>query len=207
MRSARIAVGLAVASLLLLAGCQRGRAPAAPAGPQTLAAVGPFRHAASGMDFPTDVGEFNRAALVQYDKAGRIVSARYEIDGAASKFVATVYVYPVTGSPLARAQRCQRLFDEASGELVRADPGAYSTGTDEVSLDQEGSAHAGRHATFLYDEITNGDRTPAAAQLYLFCDAAGPWQLEYRFTYPRELTVAPIIADFMRRLTWTLNPE
>jgi hypothetical protein len=159
------------------------------------------------MEFPTSVDEFSRVALMQYDQAGRIISARYDIDGATSKITATVYVYPIYGSALARADRCQRLLDQASVALVAAHPGAQPTGTDNAALDQQGRTHAGRHATFFYDERIENDTTPATAQLYLFCDAAGPWQMEYRFTHPRELNVTPIIDDFMRRLPWTLYPE
>jgi len=207
MRAVRVAGYLVVASLCLLAGCQRLRTPPAPAGPQPLAITGPYRHPGSGMEFPTAVDAFERVALVQYDKAGQIVSARYDIDGATSKIIATVFVYPVHGSASTRAERCQRLLNEASADLVAAHPGARPTGTDDITLDQEGRAHAGRHATFFYDEPIENDTRPATAQLYLFCDASGPWQIEYRFTHPRELAVAPIIDDFMHRLAWTLYPE
>jgi hypothetical protein len=209
MRAVRVAGYLVVASLCLLAGCQRQRTQATPAGPQPLnvSTTALYRHPASGMEFPTKIDEFARVALVRYDKAGQIVSGRYDIDGATSKIIATVFVYPVHGSASARAERCQRLLTEASADLVAGHPGARPTGTDDVTLDQEGRTHAGRHATFFYDEPIENDTRPATAQLYLFCDAAGPWQLEYRFTHPRELNVAPIIDDFMRRLTWTLYPE
>jgi len=159
------------------------------------------------MEFPTTIDEFNRVALAQYDAAGRIVSARYEIDGATSKITATVFVYPVYGSTGTRTERCQRLLNEASAAVVAAHPGAQPTGTDDMTLDQEGRTHTGHHATFFYDEPIENDTRPATAQLFLFCDASGPWQLEYRFTHPRELIVAPIIADFLNRLTWTLYPE
>jgi hypothetical protein len=209
MRTVRVAAYLVVASLCLLAGCQRPRAPATAAGPETLkiSATALYRHPASGMEFPTAVDEFARVAVVQYDKAGQIVSARYDIDGATSKIIATVFVYPVHGSASARPERCQRLLNEASADLVAAHPGARPTGTGDMTLDQEGRAHAGRHATFAYDEPIENDTRPATAELYLFCDASGPWQLEYRFTHPRELVVAPIIDDFMRRLPWTLYPQ
>jgi hypothetical protein len=174
MRAARVVTCVVVASLCLLAGCQRPRTTATTrAEPQPLNEAGPYRHPASGMEFPTKIDEFNRVALAQYDDAGRIVSARYEIDGATSKITATVFVYPIYGSAGTRAER----------------------------------THTGRHAVFLYDEPIENDTRAATAQLYVFCDASGPWQLEYRFTHPRELVVAPIIADFLNRLTWTLYPE
>jgi len=204
MRAGRGVGYIVLASLCLLAGCQHPRSGATPAGPQSFSAVGPYRHPASGMEFPTAIGEFNRVALTQYDTAGRVVSARYDIDGATSKITATVYVYPVYGSS---AGRCQRLLDEAAAAVVAAHPGARPAGVDDMTLDQEGRRHAGRHAVFLYDEPLETETRPATAQLYLFCDAAGPWQLEYRFTHPRELTVAPIIDDFLHRLPWTLYPE
>jgi hypothetical protein len=208
MRAARVAGYVVLASLCVLAGCQRPRTTATTrAEPQPLNETGPYRHPASGMEFPTKIDEFNRVALAQYDAAGHIVSARYEIDGATSKITATVFVYPIYGSAGTRAERCQRLLNEASAAVVAAHPGAQPTATDDMTLDQEGRTHTGRHAVFFFDEPIENDTRPATAQLYVFCDASGPWQLEYRFTHPRELTVAPIIADFLNRLTWTLYPE
>jgi hypothetical protein len=199
---------VALAVLALLAGCQPARAPVMLAQPKVIVVNGngPYRHAASGMEFPPGIGEFNRTLLLQYDTGGRNISARYQIDGATMKIEASVYVYPappVSGSM--RTERCTSQLDAASNDLAKDHPSLRRIGDDTITLDVGGAAHAGQRASFTWEQPLPTERLPAAAQIYLFCRAAESWQVEYRFTYPRELGAAPIIDDFMRRLPWTLN--
>ena len=207
---ARAILCLVVAGLGLLGACQqRGGRPTASTYQQQTQRInitGTYRHPASGMEFPPSVGEFNRTSLVRYEQAGRSVNARYEIDSGVSKLVAAVYVYPapaVSGSM--RAERCASQLDAAAQDLGRTHVGLHRTGDDDVALDQQGTAHQGRRARFDYEEKLSLDTLPATAQIYLFCRANDAWQVEYRFTYPRELNAAPILDDFMRQLSWTLR--
>jgi hypothetical protein len=201
-----IVVALALIALGMLAGCQRP--PRATVSiyqqePRRLNVTGAYRHTASGMEFPPSIGEFNRLLLVQYDRTGRSISARYAIDGATSRIEATIYVYPAQSE--GRVERCRTQLEAASTDLVREHPGARRTTVDDVTLEPGGAPHSGRHAAFEYDESLGRETRAAAAELYLFCNAADAWQVEYRFTHPRELNAAPIIDDFMRRLPWTLR--
>jgi hypothetical protein len=207
----RVAAG-ALAGLVLLTGCQNfgfrrsGRLPPANP-PQTIAITGNYRHPASGMEFPTEVGEFKRTLLLQYDKAGQSISARYEIDGAATKLAAEVYVYPAKqGSTSQRAELCRSQLDAAASDLARNHHEAYRTTLDDVALEQDGATYHGLHGRYEYNERLGTDTMPWAAEIELFCTATDQWQIEYRFTHPRELTIAPIADDFMRRLTWTFHP-
>ncbi len=202
---------LVLLGLGLLAGCHAGGRTSAPQQGQSqfIKVAGPYRHAPSGMEFPTSVGEFERTAILQHDKAGLSVSARYEIDGATSKIVATVFVYPERSARRPRAPSCASGSSTARPTMSSASIAAPARPrTDETSsLDQGGVGHHGRHMAFLYEEPAAGEGLPRAAQLYLFCNASDRWQMKYVVTYPRELAAAPIIDDFMRRLSWTLLPE
>jgi hypothetical protein len=206
----RVVVAVALAGLALLAGCQGFRRgsrlpPAEP--PQVISVSGPYRHPASGMEFPVEVGEFKRAQLLQYDKAGRNISARYDIDGAATKITAQIYVYPAKeGSTSQRAELCRSQLDAAASDFARPHPDARRTALDETATEQGSRRYQGLHARYEYDERLGADRMPWATQIYLFCSANDQWQIEYRFAAPRELTIAPIIDDFMHRLPWTLSP-
>jgi len=203
------ACGLVLLGLGLLAGCQGGffNRPAPEARPEIIQAAGAWTHPQSGMTFPVEVGEFKRTLLLRYDKAGQNVSATYEIDGAVSKLAVSVYVYPappVTGSM--RQERCGSQLDAATFDLAKQHPGLRRTGIDEVAIAQDGAEHRGVRARFIYDQPLVQDALPSAAEIDLFCRATDSWQIEYRFTRPRELDADPILADFMRRLTWTLHP-
>src|SRR3954464_1099573 len=77
----------ALAALLLLSACPAATPPSVatattattaptPGAPQlqVLHVEGPWRHVASGMQFPTAVGPFQRVSVIQYDRDGRNVS-------------------------------------------------------------------------------------------------------------------------------------
>src|SRR5260221_3689594 len=164
-----------VATLVVLAGCQNQRsATFSTRGPATAIAVtGDYRHELSGMAFPTQVAEFERKRLLQYDRAGRSVSAVYAIDGATTNITATVFVFPARA---ARADRCRGQLESASADLVRVHPGARRDAVDDATLVQAGRSHAGAHATFVYDEPIRNERWPSTAQIYLFCNVAEEWQ-------------------------------
>jgi hypothetical protein len=203
------ACGLVLLGLGFVAGCHGTffNRPAPEARPEVIRAAGPWTHPPSGMTFPVEVGEFKRSSLLSYDKAGRNVSAQYEIDGAVSRLVMSVYVYPappVTGSM--REERCGSQLDAATFDLAKQHPGLRRTGIDDVALAQDGTEHLGVRARFIYDQPLVRDALPSAAEIDLFCRATDSWQIEYRFTRPRELAADPIVADFMSRLTWTLHP-
>jgi hypothetical protein len=207
----RVVVAVALAGLALLAGCQNFRRgsrlpPANP--PQVINVSGPYRHPASGMAFPVEVGEFKRALLLQYDKAGQNISARYDIDGAATKITAQIYVYPAkAGSASQRGELCRSQLDAAASDFARPHPDARRTALDDAAIEQGSRTFQGLHARYEYAERLGPDQMPWAAQIYLFCTASDQWQIEYRFAAPRELVVGPIIDDFMHHLPWTIGPS
>src|SRR5579871_4889014 len=171
---------LLIVGLALLAGCQphrRATTDVARTPFRIINVTGPYRHEASGMEFPTTVGEFTRTSLLQYDRAGRNISARYEIAGQVSKIVATIFVYPapaVSGSM--RTERCDSQLDSAAADMARTHPRLHRTGTDDVTLAQSGGNHQARRATFDYEERLERDEVlPSAAQIYLFCRATEAW--------------------------------
>src|SRR5258708_9534920 len=95
-----------IPTLVVLAGCQNQRsATFSTRGPATAIAVtGDYRHELSGMAFPTQVAEFERKRLLQYDPAGRSVSAVYAIDGATTHITAPVFVFPPRAGRAARSR-------------------------------------------------------------------------------------------------------
>jgi hypothetical protein len=204
-----VLAALALIGAGLLAGCQQRGARTTRASvyqqPYRVNITGTYKHPASGMEFPPEVGEFKRTLLVRYE-GGRSVSARYAIEGASSRIEATVYVYPTRVEPsAARAVECGNQLDAATTDFARITPNLQRTGTDDVTLDRTGTTHHGRRARFTFDEKVYTDTRPGAAEIYLFCNASDQWQVEYRFTHSSALDAAPIIDDFMHRLAWTLH--
>lgn len=209
----RILRGLLVAVALLATGalgaCQNQRPPATyyvRSQSQAINVNGPYRHEQSGMEFPTTIGEFSRVRMLQYDRAGRTVSGTYVIDGAASRMTATVFVYPAREvTKGGRPDQCRGQLDAANADLQKTYPGARFDGGNDATLTQSGKTQTGRRSTFAYDETLASGSWPSVAEIYLFCYVGDQWQVEYRFTHPRELNAAGIIEDFMGRFIWTLR--
>jgi hypothetical protein len=203
-----IAAGLLLATGVL-GSCQNQRSGATfyvrPQG-QALNVNGPYRHELSGMEFPTALGEFTRVRLLQYDRAGRTVSGTYVIDGAASRLTATVFIYPARDvAKQAQGEQCRGQFDSAQADLQKTYPGARFDGGGDATLTQAGQTRTGRKSQFAYDEKIPSGSWPSTAEVYLFCYIADQWQIEYRFTHPRELDAQGIIDDFMARMIQTLR--
>ena len=110
-----------------------------------------------------------------------------------------------TASATARSRSIRKAASTAAGDLGRTHAGLRRIGTDEVTLERDGIVHHARRATFEYEEKVPLDALPSVAEIYLFCRATDAWQVEYRFTRPRELNAAPIIETFLHELPWTLH--
>ena len=181
--------------------------------PETIPATGAYTHAASGMSFPTAVGDFRRISLLRYDSAARDVSADYFMPDPSGGIAATVFVDPApplvpVGSPAdlpaARAISCESEVDRRKREILNLHPSAQLLQERSVSLVQGGAPHRGKAAEFEYDGTFGGQRQAVHAEVYLFCYVGKGWALEYRFTTPKTYDAGGRIAAFMKSLSWTV---
>jgi hypothetical protein len=203
----------AAAALVTLTG------PAWAQGMDILHPVGPYTQQPTGMIFPVSVGDFQRVEILRYSKDGTDESGGYNYTKPMNEIVATVYVFPsprVTsiGSPEnvvreARDTVCQQQFKGVEKEVMTAHPNATLIGDGPVTLLQPGKSYSGYKASYDLTSPRAFGRTNVAArsEAYIFCFAGGKWTVEYRIDYPRESNAAPLIAAFMRDLTWTIPPE
>ncbi len=180
--------------------------PGTPPQIQVLPIEGPWRHAASGMQFPTAVGPFQRVSVIQYDRDGLNVSGGYNLVGPPLQVVATLYVYPPHGAGT-REAACRQEFAGTEAEILRTYEAARLLEEHDEVLQQGAATHPGRQAVFSYRAPFGGETRALVSQLHLFCHAAGRWQVKYRISHPEGFDAAPLIADFMRRLVWTLGAE
>jgi hypothetical protein len=196
---------------LVLAACSS--APRPLARPETIAVNGAYTHAASGMSFPTAVGDFRRVTLLRYDSAARNVSAYYFMPAPSGGIAATVYVDPAppmvpaaspADVPTARAISCESEVDRRKREIYNLHPSAQLLQERNVSLVQAGASHRGKVAEFEYDGDFGGQRQAVHAEVYLFCYVGSHWALEYRFTTPKTFDAGSRIAGFMKGLSWTV---
>ena len=175
---------VAVASLALMAGGQRGAA--APA-PFAEALDGNIVHVASGFLFPNKVGDFKRLMARQYDSNGRDVSVGYGCER--PQIVATIDLSPSNG----------RLLDTEF--LVRENQiVAQHQGT---TLVDRGTALITPNKTpALMANYEYTDSFAGKVQLLrsrFLLARRGDWNVEYRFTYPAsEGASGAALADFLQ---------
>lgn len=175
--------------------------------PHILTVQGPWRHAASGMLFPTSVDAFDRVSVIQYDRDGLNVSAGYNLSAAPPRIVATVYVYPAPAVPGTREAACRREFAAAIAEIRRTYQDVTLVEERDVAHRQGATLHPGHLARFTYQTTFGGTAQPLASSLHLFCHVGGRWQVKYRVTHPIDLAAEPQIDAFMQGLAWTVGGE
>lgn len=211
--------GAGLAALLVLAACApNAPPPAAPAPaaslsgntplPHILTVQGPYRHPASGMQFPTAVGAFQRTTVIQNDRDGLHVSAGYNLSKSPLRVAATVFVYPARAVPGTREAACRHEFATAVAEILRSYPHAALVEALDVVHTRGRVTHPGHLARFTYQTTFDGTNQPVASQMHLFCHVDGKWQVRYRFTHPvGDPAAEPDIAAFLQGLGWTLGGE
>jgi hypothetical protein len=203
----------AVAVAILSSACA-GAPPATPAPdaprlvrPEPLSVEGPYRHAASGMQFPTSLDGFERVSLLRYDQDGLVVSAGYNLVTPAIHLAAMVYVYPPLAVGGTREAACSQEFASRIAEILRTYPDAKLVEERDMTLPQPGVASPGRQALFAYQTVFGGESRAVSSQLHLFCFASARWEVQYRFTYPEGTDAASAVEAFLRDLVWTLGGE
>ncbi len=197
------------AVILLLSGCpsvpQVGRGTA-----RTTAADKPgvtVSHAASGMQFPFAVGDFNRSgALRNYDEKGLNVSAAYHTLPPFAPIAMTIYVYPAGHYLFGAATGARVPFEDAKNELVRARAGVKILGEGQVPAPGGAKEPPGYFGRFAFSEMFAGRVQPLESLLYVYCPVQGAWIVKYRVTYPDDsLEARGAIARFMQELKWTIT--
>jgi hypothetical protein len=197
-----------VALVACLTGCQ----PAASQSPlQITRSSEAYVHRASGMVFPSSVGEFRKISSDRFDAEGLDVSAGYDLAAPGLEIVATVYVYPAPrlvsiGSPpavieSARETLCRQEYANRKQEVFDFHPGARLV-REASAAPPQGGPLPGAMAAFSFDDTLAGERRALGSELYVFCYAGDRWAFEYRFTYPEEQDAGPTIRAFMTALRW-----
>jgi hypothetical protein len=182
--------------------------------PEMVQVVGPYTHAASGMVFPSAIGDVSRVSVFRYNDEETDVSAGYNLSTPTGRLVATVYIYPAPpltsiGSPAnvvsaARAKLCQDEFTSRKTEISQYNAGATLVAEQEISFRRGDGSFPGKKAVFEYEAPVGGQRQPVHSELYVFCYVGDRWAMEYRFTGPRGIDTAEI-SRFMDALPWTVR--
>jgi hypothetical protein len=181
---------------------------------------GAYTQAASGMTFPTLVGDFQRVSVVRYAEDGSDESAGYNRTGENGLITATVYIYPSpsilsVGSPRAviedaRNTMCARQVEAVRSELSSAHRRLQEIEAGAASLIQGEQTYAGQQISFRVTSPSGfgPEHPPLRTTASLFCYVGGRWTVKYRITYRADSSdAAEQTAMFMRDLAITIPPE
>jgi hypothetical protein len=152
---------------------------------------GDFIHPA-GFHMPEKAGPFERVQVIQYDGAGRNLSAGYDalVGGeTALPIVATLYVYPVQpGDDL------DTYFDSLLRDIGRQHGGAKPQLREDILLSPR--QFIGRYAVFGYEEPWVGLTQKIPLRSYLVVYRWRDWWVKWRATTP-----APVDRERMKAIT------
>ena len=166
--------------------------------PEALPSTGTFSHKPSGFDFPISVGEFQRVDIYKYDVEGEDISVSYNLISRYKHIAATIYIYPSPsivslGSPAsviktARANLCRQDFD-AQVQQITARPNVRQISGSEAAAKANNTGTHNLSAHFEYEEIFAGVQQPLLSEFELSCYINGKWNIKFRITHPKSLTV------------------
>jgi len=199
---------------IVLSGCPAARTKPL-AQPEAVAIQGVYTHPASGMTFPTSIGDFERSAVLLKDTRGHYVNARYDLLSMAVSVAVDIDLYPAphldtVGLPsamvgIARENLSQQEFESRRREAMSSRPDAVLVQEREITLPQSNNPFAGKMALFEYEDVFSRQRQLLRSQLYLFCFAGDAWIIKYQFIYPKNADASQEIENFMMNLPWTLK--
>jgi len=148
--------------------------------PIELHPVGDFSHPEAGFPMPESAGPFRRVAVMQYDVAGRDISAGYDLvpeDGRSLPVFATLYVYPVrSGSDLDAG------FEAIVRDVAACHGGRLPAFRRNVFVsDRKFDA---RYAGFDFEEPWGGLKESIPLHSYLLLYQWSGWWVKWRATTP-----------------------
>jgi hypothetical protein len=178
-------------------------------------AQGVIEHAASGMQFPLECGDFTRAEFRQYDAAGLDVSVAYNSSSPIPPIAVTAYVYPSPplrsfGSPKsvvddAKSTLALGEFERCKGEIAKYHPGARLTSETDFSAPSESRSPKGYLACYTYVENFGGRTGPVESLLYVYCYVGDIWTIKFRITYSAGVDARPLVDRYLKDLRWTIR--
>ena len=180
----------------------------------------PYVHAASGMVFPVQVGDFLRGRGYRYAADGSDESVAYHLGRIGGEITATVYVSPSPAlqmgpdaDPLALSAAqgllCSSQFNTMRQEIDAAyhDEMLLSEGEADMYYARAVSRGFTASYTFTAGSFWGRRNVSVRSDAYLFCYVGGRWSVKYRFMYPAETDASADIAAFTRALRWTIGGE
>jgi hypothetical protein len=181
---------------------------------------GEYAQEASGMTFPTAVGDFQRVSIYRYAEDGSNESGGYNRGGANGLITATVYVYPSppilsVGSPRdviedTRNILCEQELAAIRNDLARVHPSLQEVENGPASLTQGDQSHFGRHLSLRVTSPSGfgQEHPPLRTDTHLFCYVGGRWTVKFRITHREDSAdAAEQVALFMRDLRITIPAE
>ena len=179
----------------ILSGCF-ATSPQYLTSPEAISSTGTFTHIPSGFTFPISVGEFQRAGIYKNDVEGKNIGVSYNLTNSFKPITVTIYIYlapSITsiGSLIsvietARANLCRQEFEARKQEIMTVYPNAKQISSNMATAGAKTISVHNLSTYFEYEEIFSNVVQP---ELELSCYINDKWNVIYRVTHPKSLSV------------------
>jgi hypothetical protein len=154
-------------------------------------------HKATGVGFPTTIGEFRRYKIDEYNDDGTDASVGYDLIRNERKIgYVTVYIFPPY-DPGDCAHQFAGIEDDVRQSYQNVELIAE---TDAKS--PSGRNPGGRLAAFRFDAKFDGSSQRVRSDAYLFCPAGGKWLVTYRATWLNGIDIHAEVTALMQSFAW-----
>jgi len=186
----RVIAGLAV---LALAGCGTDEPV------QIVRTDTAYQHVPSGAIFPTQVGRFVRTNVYPGRASTEGVIVGYAQMTPSGPMLITVTLEaspPVTPQPAVIDPACRELFARRKDDIGKSNTAVKWLDERDTRVTLAGQSQPAQLVSFDYDFRDN----PMRGYLFVACNVAGSWTVQYRATTPRDPNVGQVIAGFIAAL-------
>jgi len=184
---------VAALAILALAGC------AADEPVQTVRTDAAYQHVPSGAIFPTQIGRFVRTNVYPGRAGTDGVIVGYAQMTTSGPMLITVTLEaspPVTQQPAAIDPACRELFARRKDDIGKSNVAVKWIEERDTRVTLAGQSQPAQLVSFDYDFRDN----PMRGYLFVACNVAGSWTVQYRATTPREPNLGQVIAGFIAAL-------
>lgn len=160
-------------------------------------AADPYVHKVAGVEFPENIGKFQRGRVVEYDERGADASVSYGVDGLLGEL--SVYLYP------ARGTTCQEQLDMAKTAVLKRGGTTLQENAPAIKL---GSFEGIQQKSVTFTVKSGGfgfDHPALVSYLWVGCPAGDNWVVKYRgsFAAADQDKVGAMAEDLFSAIDWS----
>ncbi len=157
---------------------------------------GPWTHRGVGVQFPQNVGPFERIRINEFNDSGTDAAVGYIMRADGNVLVVTTYVYPGDG------RSCETRFNGAA-KLIADYEGSELVSQSMAPAPDGSRPDSALHARYRVPADAMKEGVPESlSDIYMFCSPDGEWLVKYRATWHGDLASFPDAMLLLQGIAW-----